>query len=210
MKKYLYLAVMVILSGCSNLNKVILSEDVFRDSRSIHMRQEIRSVSDRSRPSLAGAVEYKALVDWFGEARSDNQTELILTLGIETSVRKDLLEPEIYIMANSEKYHLLPLERRLENFGKESGSSTEETSEVKDEKGKTTGTVVTSSNTVTSLNPVRYVQYRYLVDRTIALEILQSEFFTIRFYLGDEGVSTKYKHNEKVALRKFLRKYHEL
>lgn len=210
MKKYIYLAVIVILSGCTSLNRVNVSNDIFRDSRSIHMRQEIKSVSDRSRPSIAGAVEYTALLDWFGEVRGNSQPELILTIGIETSVKKDLLEPEVYLMVNSEKHSLLPVERRLENFGREVNSRSEETSEVKDDKGKTTTTVVTSTNTQSSINPVRYVQYRYLVDRSIAKEIAQCEFFTIRFYLGDEGVTSRYKHAEKMALRKFFRKYLEL
>jgi hypothetical protein len=210
MKIYLYLFAIIILSGCTTLNKVISSSDVFKDSRSIHMRQMIKSVSDRSRPSISGPVEYTAILGWFGEVRGDQDPELILTFGIETSVRKDLLEPEIFFLINAKKYSLKPIERRLENFGEEESSTTEETKELKDDSGNTTGTVVTSSSTTSSVVPVRYVQYRYLIDKGIAEEIIRSEDFTIRFYLGDEGVSTRYKWNQKAALRKFSQKFLEL
>lgn len=210
MRTYLYLFIIIILSGCTTLNKVIPSTDVFKDSRSIHMRQMIKSVSDRSRPSLTGLVEYTAMLGWFGEVRGDRDPELILTFGIQTSVRKDVLEPEIFFLVNSRKYSLMPLERRLENFGEEESSTKEETVEKKDESGNTTGTVVTSSSTTSSVVPVRYVQHRYLIDKAIAEEIIGSEDFTIRFYLGDEGVSTKYKWNEKAALRRFSQKFLEL
>jgi hypothetical protein len=212
MRKYLYLFALLTLTGCNTLNKVITSDDTFKNSRTISMNQEIKSVSDRTGSTFLSAVHYEALLNWHGSETSDNEPAVTLTLGVETSVRKDVLDPEIFFQVNSKKYNFSPIERRLENFGKTHTSTSVETTsdrqtEKKDDTEKTSEKLTTSSSTTSSSVPVRYIQYRYNIERKVVEEISGCKDFSVRFYLGDEGVSTNFRANQLAALKKFARRF---
>jgi hypothetical protein len=212
MKNLLLFLLCFYLASCSTLNKVIVTNDVFKDTKSISLNQQVKSVSDLSGSWVFTRIEYPVFIRWFGAINAENSAELILTMGVETSVRRDPLNSDIYLQTENKIYHLSPIASRMENFENlESTTSlttaTVAQTEVKDGKTENSQETVTRAKTTNSLESLRYSQYKYVIDRNIVEDLAKSNNLKIRFYLGDEGCTTKMTYREKRVIKRLAKDY---
>lgn len=215
MRPNLIIKSMLTLSGCTYLNKMVRTDDVYKQSRTLSMQQEVQSVSDNKGSWIASSIRYAAVLKWFGESNAEGESELFLTMGVETSVRKDVLAPEIFLLVDCQKYNLSPVEKCLENFGEVESSTVVTTTrstekEKSDSRESATEQVTTSASNSTGTDSRRYVQYRCRVDRDLAEAISTGREMSLRFYLGDEGFTAKFRRAELSAVRKFTGEFLEL
>lgn len=208
MRPILLFLTLILFAGCSTVNQVVETNDNFRENRTISIKQQVIAPSD-----VPGIWDrYWIDINWSGIRHDSRDKALYLNFIIETSIQQEHLNPEIYLMSGQRKFSLLPIDYRSENFDVSSSSTSVSTTNSKETIKKENKETVSestqaSANTSTVTEARRFVRYKYLIDDEFAREIVRNNDFVIRFYLGDEGYTTKYRRRDIAALTGYLKRY---
>lgn len=208
MRPILLFLPLILFAGCSTVNQVVETNDNFRENRTISIKQQVIALSD-----MPGIWDRNWIdLHWSGIRQDSREKALYLNFIIETSIQQEHLNPGIFVMSGQRKVNLLPVDSRSENFDVSNSSTSVSTTNTKETTKKDNKEIVSestqaSAKTSTVTEARRFVRYKYLIDDEFAREITRNGDFVIRFYLGDEGYTTKYRRQDIAALSEYLKRY---
>jgi hypothetical protein len=214
MKPLSIFLVIFILSACSMQNKMVVSNDPFKETKNFAMFQWIRGISDRPEFRWHSLNRINAKVTWYQVKKGNSSDGLLMTFGIETDIQKELLDPELFLMVNNKKVKLQPVKIRYENFNQSNSGTNETTDEttVSETDGKMENSAKngnTNIETHSSISPLRFTQLKFMIPEELNEELLKADQLAMRCYFGDEGMTCSFRNKQINALKRFLKKSQE-
>ncbi|SHJ66199.1 hypothetical protein SAMN05444280_12569 [Tangfeifania diversioriginum] len=194
MKYFLYLfAVIVLLSACSNINQIITVDDDFKNEKSIRLIQELEGYSDEKRGGLR-EVDYIVNLKTLYLKPDGQQGKVTAGLILKTKARPEELDSLIFIEADGEKFQFISREYAVRHFVNRSVSTTTLAQKKKDNDNEKTST---STKTTTTDHPLQIMKHTIEIPRDMWKQLSQSEQVKFRFYIEDEGVTTRFTSRDR-------------
>lgn len=208
MKTITILTALLLLWSCSMQNKVTRSEDPYRKTTTLVMFQTVRCYPDHPRYLIRYFNLNRADLELNYIRAADGTSRMFLTLGIETGIREDPMEPELYVRAGGKNFQLKPVSSRYENFTRNSTetsvTTTSSPGSEKEGKKKEPSTAVSSTTSSTSA-PGRYNNLKFSVSDELKEVLVNEDKPVIRFYFGDEGWQCSCRHRQARSLNRFMK-----
>ena len=212
MKKYLPVVLLsFFLLSCSNLNKLILNDDPYKNQKSLKMMQALYGVSNERAGINLYSYDYTFSVKYTYVAESKDDSFVRMELKLTTPVRPELLDSTIYLVINDEAVELKSEKFDLINFNRAT-SETTYTTETKDNNSDSNSTdaqkseTVTTSSTTVSNSSYQTVQHSFIIPKDLYSKLVFFQKIKMRAYIGDEGVDIRFNWADQTALRKYFKK----
>ena len=183
------------VSACSSINKIITIDDEFKNEKSIRLIQELEGYSDEKRGGLREA-DYTVHLKTLYLKPESKQGKVTAELTLKTEARPEKLDSLIFIEANGEKFQFISREYAARHFVNRSVSTTTTTlaEKKKDDDNEQTST---STKTTTTDQPLQIMKRTIEIPRDMWEQLSQSEQVKFRFYIENEGVTTRFTSRDR-------------
>jgi hypothetical protein len=105
-----FLIIVLALNSCSISNRIIETDDPYKELKSIHLKQ-YPSAYSAEKVSRTSWSSYRFTTELFSEINSANKPEVRIKFQITTGIRADELDSVLYLRLDQEKIRLVSADR---------------------------------------------------------------------------------------------------
>lgn len=211
-QSFALLAAVYLLTSCAMSNRIMETDDTYKEIKSIRLIQNPWAYSSENTGSLSGRQYYSFHSIYLFEEKKKERPVMLLDIQITAPIGTDVLDSVMYLSLDNEKIRIVSTEyRQFEKLSTTSTSSMTTTAEEKPEKDKSrnqekTAKTVTTLTTTTESNNVQLMNRQYSVPENLWISVVHSEKIGYRLYLGKEGIDVKPNPKETAKLKEFFSK----
>jgi hypothetical protein len=183
-----------LLSGCSNINRILSIDDDFKNEKSIRLIQELESYSDEKRSRLL-SPDYILTLKTLYTKPQNLEGKVTAELTLKTEARPEKLDSIIFIETDGEKFQFISSEYAARHFVNRSVSTSTTTSVEKkkdEENDDDTEKTSTTTETTTTDHPLQIMKRTIEIPRDLWEQFSQAEQIRLRFYIDNEGVTVRF------------------
>lgn len=214
MKFISFLLVGFILNACSLSNKIIETDDPYKDLKSIQLQQQPSAYSAEKIGRVGGRISYRLTTQLNSEIKSGKRAEAIINFQFVTGVRADELDSVMFFDLDQEKIKLVSAKYKYKQFDQSSTSSTSSTTtsvekkpaEKNDPSAKPTEKVntITTQTTTVENGTYQLMSREFVVPENLWSSIVHSKTILYRLYIGREGIDVELTTSEMNKVREFF------
>lgn len=218
MTRYIYLLIILIaLNACSISNRIVETDDPYKEIRSIHL-QQYPSAYSAEKVSRTSWKSYHFTTELFSDLNSVKKPEVRIKFQLTTGIRADELDSVLYLRLDQEKIRLVSVDYKYKQFEHSSTSTTSTTTtsvEKKTPEKLVTATKVTekpaekvnttTSHTTTVENGTYQLMARqFIIPENLWVAIVHSGEIHYRLYFGREGIDIELTNAEANKVKEFF------
>lgn len=197
MNKFIsFLIIVLALNSCSISNRIIETDDPYKELKSIRL-QQFPSAHSAEKVNGTSLTFYRVTSELFSELNSVEKPEVRIKFQLTTGIRADELDSVLYLRLDHERIRLVSVDYKYKQFerGSTSSRSTITTSIEKKalvqkpiEKPVEKVSTTTSQSTTVENGTYQLMVREFIIPENLWVAIVHSSEIHYRLYLGREGI----------------------